>query len=76
MTGADWYLAEPAASMDDLESCFRLEVSGINRGTSADLRRRLREKLAQAAKGASNLPAIASVVGFNAREVMISATGE
>jgi hypothetical protein len=72
LTGADWYVAPNGTSLEDLENCIRLEVSGISVGSSADINRRLREKVAQAARGESNLPAIASVVGFKALEVAIS----
>ena len=74
-TGADWYIAPNGELLEDLESCVRLEVSGINAGTSSDVNRRLQEKIAQAAKGKSNLPAIAAVVGFKVLEVAISPLG-
>jgi hypothetical protein len=76
LTGADWYVAPTGAEFEDLETCIRLEVSGISAGASADVKRRLREKIAQAARGESNLPAIAAVVGFKALEVAISSLGE
>jgi hypothetical protein len=47
-------------------------VSGTNVGSSAEVNRRLREKIAQAEKGRSNLPAIAAVVGFKVLEIAIS----
>lgn len=72
LTGADWYVAPPGTDSEDLESCLRLEVSGVNAGSSTDVQRRLAEKVAQAARGQSNLPAIASVVGFKVLEVAIS----
>jgi hypothetical protein len=72
LTGADWYIAPNGTSLEDLESCIRLEVSGTSAGTSADIKRRLLEKIAQAARGESSLPAISSVVGFRALEVAIS----
>ena len=75
LTGADWYLAPNGAEIEDLENCIRLEVSGISAGTSTDINRRLREKVAQTARGESNLPAIAAVVGFKALEVAISPLG-
>jgi hypothetical protein len=76
-TGADWYIKAPNnTNIEDFESCIRLEVSGINAGTSSDIKRRLREKVAQAARGQSNLPAIASVVGFKVLEVAISPLGD
>lgn len=72
LTGADWYLSPSGLQSEDLETCIRLEVSGISAGNSADVERRLREKIAQAARGQSNLPAIAAVVGFKALIVAIS----
>lgn len=76
LTGADWYVAPKGTDIEDLESCIRLEVSGSSAGASADIKRRLGEKVAQAARGQSNLPAIAAVVGFKALEVAISPLGE
>lgn len=76
LTGADWYVAPSGILSDDLENCLRLEVSGINAGTSADVQRRLAQKVAQAARGQSNLPAIAAVVGFKALEISISPIGD
>jgi hypothetical protein len=72
LTGADWYVAPEGSLVDDLENCVRLEVSGTSTGGSAEIIRRLHEKVAQAARGDSNLPAIASVVGFRALEIAIS----
>jgi len=72
LTGADWYIAPGGETVEDLEGCVRLEVSGINAGSSSDVNRRLREKIAQAASGRSNLPAIATVVGFKVLEVAVS----
>ena len=63
-TGADYYIASPGTSANDLESCIRLEVSGTDAGSAADVSRRLREKLYQAKQGNSNLPAMAGVIGF------------
>ena len=65
-TGADYYVAPPGASADDLEDCLRLEVSGVDRGPENIVRQRLNAKLRQAAAGNSNLPALAGVVGFKA----------
>ena len=72
LTGADYYVARPGASPDDLEDCQRLEVSGVDRGFRGVLETRLRAKLEQAAAGRSNLPAMASVVGFRASLVMLA----
>ena len=71
LTGADWYVAPIGTEPDDLASCFRLEVSGVDAGGRAVVEARLRQKIDQARRGASNLPAIASVVGFKERAVAI-----
>ena len=73
-TGADYYIA-PAGSfveVEDLDDCLRLEVSGVDRGPESAVDRRLREKLAQADAGESNLPAVAGVVGFRARLIKLA----
>ncbi len=69
-TGADYYLGIANSS---LEQSHRLEVSGVDRGDAAAVAKRLREKVVQTREGISNLPAIASVVGFSARRVAIEA---
>ena len=71
-TGADYYVAPVGTSPDDLEDCIRLEVSGVDRGNISVVAQRLKEKLEQAAAGASNLPAMAGVVGFRARAIFLS----
>ena len=68
LTGADYYIAPVHADPEDLEQCFRLEVSGTHQD-EGEVRRRLRDKLAQARKGRSNLPAIAAVVGYRVRVI-------
>jgi hypothetical protein len=72
LTGADYYVAPPGSSAEDLEACFRLEVSGTDKGNRAVMRQRLGSKLEQAAAGSSNLPAIAAVVGFRERAILIA----
>ena len=72
LTGADYYVSPPGNSPDDLEECLRLEVSGVDRGPEHAIEQRLRAKLAQAAAGNSNLPALAGVVGFKARLIMLA----
>ena len=72
MTGADYYVAPMGNSPDDLEDCLRLEVSGVDHGPESAIGQRLRAKLAQAAAGNSNLPALACVVGFKARLIMLA----
>lgn len=63
-TGADYYLAAPNEKLEDLESSLRLEVSGVDQGNMTAVRSRLGQKVKQAQKGNSPLPAIAAVVGF------------
>jgi len=71
LTGADWYVAPIGTEPDDLESCFRLEVSGLDAGDRGAIAARLRQKVDQTRRGASNLPAIATVVGFKEKAVAI-----
>jgi hypothetical protein len=70
-TGADYYIGHPGDS-DDLESAFRLEVSGIDRGGEAEIRSRLRRKVLQVRNGQVESPALVSVIGFAAKRVAIS----
>lgn len=72
LTGADYYVAPIGSNPDDLENCFRLEVSGVSAGNKATVEARLRDKLKQTTKGKSNLPAIASVIGFKERMIAIA----
>jgi len=71
LTGADYYLAPAGTELDDLENCIRLEVSGTDKGELAHMIARLSEKVAQARSGQSNLPAMAAVVGFQLRRVLM-----
>ena len=66
LTGADYYIGLRDQSRDDLENCFRLEVSGTDLSIY-EVNKRLRDKVKQASKGKSNLPAIAAVVGFRVK---------
>lgn len=76
LTGADWYVAPKGELPADLENCYRLEVSGVDAGNKATVEARLRQKIDQTRKGASNLPAIASVVGFKEKSVLIQKVGD
>jgi hypothetical protein len=76
LTGADWYVAPIGTQADDLEGCFRLEVSGVDSGGRAVVDARLRQKVEQTRRGASNRPAIASVVGFKLQAVVIQIVGD
>ena len=51
---------------------MRLEVSGVDRGPERVIEQRLGAKLAQAAAGNSNVPAMAGVVGFKACLIMLA----
>jgi hypothetical protein len=75
MTGADYYVAPIGSNLEDLETCIRLEVSGVSAGSEAVVQARLRQKVAQTAKGKSNLPALAAVVGFKERLIAIAKLG-
>ena len=68
-TGADYYMAPTPAK--SLETAYRLEVSGVDHGNEKTIQRRLIEKVQQARRGSSNLPAIAAVVGFLERRIEI-----
>lgn len=74
-TGADYYLSSAGSATNDLEDCVRLEVSGINNGATQDVKDRLGFKVRQAAKGTSALPAMAGVVGFSCKTIMIKNVG-
>jgi hypothetical protein len=75
LTGADWYVAPIGTPCDDLEACFRLEVSGTDSGSLSTVETRLSQKIRQTQAGKSNLPAIASVVGFKQCVVAIQKVG-
>jgi hypothetical protein len=55
--------------MEDLEASVRLEVSGTDEGNLSTIRSRLRQKMEQAGRVESNLPALATVVGFAALRI-------
>lgn len=76
LTGADYYVAPIGSDPDDLEGCLRLEVSGVSSGNRAAVEARLRKKLEQTADGKSNLPALASVIGFKERLIAIAKMSE
>lgn len=71
-TGADYYVGPPGSGEDDLEDCLRLEISGVDHGSPSDVASRLHMKVKQALRGNSSLPAIAGVIGFHAKLVMLS----
>jgi hypothetical protein len=63
-TGSDYYIGPDGSGQSDLEDCLRLEVSGVSAGDDKEVRKRLSEKVAQAQRGDSSLPALAGVIGF------------
>ncbi len=67
-TGADWYVAK---DNEDLEQALRFEVSGLDEGDRHEVLGRLGDKVKQARRGQSDLPAIAGVVGFLAKLIAI-----
>ena len=69
-TGADYYVAPPGSDPSDLENAFRLEVSGTD-GIPATARARLKQKQEQTRRGTGTEPAIAAVVAFKAREILL-----
>lgn len=69
-TGADYYIARADASPDDLENCYRLEVSGTDLD-EIQVKARLKAKVEQTKQGNSNLPALATVVGFKAKQIFV-----
>lgn len=69
LTGADYYVGPPDA---DLETAYRLEVSGVDAGDAAVLRTRLSRKVRQTREGRSPSPALACVVGFQIGSILVS----
>lgn len=69
LTGADYYVGPAGA---DLETAYRLEVSGVDLGDETKLRTRLSRKLRQAREGRSSLPALACIVGFQIGSILVS----
>lgn len=76
LTGSDWYLGPPGQPMgaeeDDLERSVKLEVSGVDAGDRSRILERVEQKLTQAEEGDSDLPAVAAVVAFRERLVVLA----
>jgi hypothetical protein len=70
-TGADYYIGPPGSGVNDLEECFRLEVSGVDDGDDKEVLKRLSAKVRQARAGNSSLPAVAGVFGFRIKLLTI-----
>jgi hypothetical protein len=75
LTGADYYIGPSDWGGEDLEDCFRLEVSGTDLD-GYEVQRRLKVKINQAKEGKSNLPAIAAVVGFRTKFISMKIVEE
>lgn len=75
-TGADYYVAPAGKGVEDLEDCWRLEISGTDRGTKTAVERLLRRKVQQTRDGSSNLPALAGVIGFEVLSILIEYVNE
>jgi hypothetical protein len=71
-TGADYYVGPVGAGEEDLENCFRLEVSGTDQGGETELSARLAVKISQTLNGNSSLPALAGIVGFEHSIILIA----
>nr|OAI70778.1 hypothetical protein RSP597_15820 [Ralstonia solanacearum] len=69
-TGADYYVAPASSNPDDLEEAFRLEVSGSD-SDEKQVRYRLKQKQQQTRDGKSNRPAMAAVVGFRTKLILV-----
>ncbi len=70
-TGADYYVGPAGSGVGDLENCLRLEVSGVDHGDYREVVRRLLSKVEQVQNGNSSLPAIAGVMGFAEKLLMV-----
>lgn len=69
-SGVDYYLGPLGCTPEDLETSMRLEVSGTDEGTVGMLQSRLKQKMEQAGRVDSNLPALATVIGFAVKKVL------
>jgi hypothetical protein len=72
LSGADYYVAPIGSEIDDLEEALRLEVSGTDTAGSAGCYSRLQKKIDQTKNAAHDIPAVASVVGFCQKLVLVS----
>lgn len=74
-TGADYYVAPIGEIAEDLEGWWRLEVKGTDQ-SKVKMRSKLREAIDQTLAGDSNLPAIAAVIGFKERLIILKTVEE
>lgn len=75
-TGADYYVGPAGSGVTDLEDCLRLEVSGVDQGDRREVMKRLVLKVQQARDGNSSLPALAGVIGFAEKLLVIQDVSE
>ena len=71
-SGSDYVVAASAPLADDIEESMRLEISGSDHGSHAQLAYRLREKIDQLKRGRDIRPGWAVVVGFAIAEIQIA----
>lgn len=74
-TGADYDVGPVGSTANDMESLFRLEVSGTDLDEQ-QVGYRVTQKVNQAKAGKSNLPALAAVVGFKAAVIALKSVEE
>jgi hypothetical protein len=74
-TGADYYISPIGQDPEDFENCYRLEISGTHLGNNA-IQQRLRQKIIQTQLGNCPLPAIAAIVGFREKVIIIQTVEE
>ncbi|MGF1524480.1 MAG: hypothetical protein ACFBSF_19330 [Leptolyngbyaceae cyanobacterium] len=74
-TGADYYISLTNEDLEDLENCFRLEVSGT-KSDKTEVKKRLSIKIRQTIRGNSNLPAIVVIVGFQVQLILLHTVDE
>ena len=70
-SGADFYVAPRGSTLEDLDSAYRLEISGTDTGSPSDIRYRLAEKVEQLLEGDGGEDGIAGVVGFKERLIRL-----
>ena len=70
-TGFDYWLAPKGTSAPLFQDKSRLEVSGVLDGSHAEVKARMREKLAQLHRGGVELPGFGIVVHFSAPETQV-----
>jgi hypothetical protein len=75
-TGTDYYVGLPGTAAVDFERMYRLEIAGRDRASDRIVYATLLEKVEQARRGKSNLPAMVGVVGFLARLIMLRVVEE